>query len=249
MKDTHAMSKNLFPKNFLTVQVPPTIHVKERRDGAVVIQPPTHGDRPSTMQTTDTAAETVIRSSTETANGTSTDGGTWTRTQKIATVLKSGKKSFPVIAAGFSSVQHTSKGSKPDLSRDSFQITKPIPQSDPASAADVRLTAEPSVTGFTVKNVIVPSLDEARPTYTFPDVSPPWEGSVATQFDRDDDPGVGDTDNTPDSDDDDMSDDGPDQEVNSDTTDFPGGLRGLQKHIQITPPLAPKGKKGKLRRG
>jgi len=248
MKETHAMAKNLFPKNFLTVQVPPTIHVKERRDGALVIQPPTHGDRPSTMSTTETAAGTVTRSSTETYNGTSTNGEVWTRNLKTAIVLKSGKKAFPVIAAGFSSVQPTSKRSKPDLSRDSFQINKPIPQSDPASVADVRLTAEPRVTDFTVKNVIVPSPDEAKPTYTFPDVSPPWEGSVAAEFDRDEQ-NVPDTDNTPDSDDDDMSDDGSDEMANSDTTDFPGGLRGLQKHIQITPPLARKGTKGKLRRG
>ena len=166
------MAKNLFPKNFLTVQVPPTIHVKERRDGALVIQPPTHGDRPSTMQQTETVSGTTIESSTNTkVPSTSTSLDTHTRTPKTATVLKSGKKVFPVIAAGFSSVQHSSKGSKPKLSRDSFVITKPIPRSDPAGAADVRLTAEPRVTDFTIKNVIVPSLDEAKLTYTFRDVS------------------------------------------------------------------------------
>jgi hypothetical protein len=241
------MAKTLFPKNFLTIQVPPTIRVKERRDGAIVIEPPTRGDRSSTMSTTDTVSGTVSTSSTETYQGTSTEGDTWTRTQKSATVLKSGKKVFPVIAAGFSSVQHSGKSSKPDLSRDSFQITKPIPQSDPGSAADVRLTAEPRVTDFRVKNVIVPSPDEAKPIYSFPDVSPPWEGGVATQFDRDEDH-PGDPDNDPDSDDDDDSDDGPDEATNSDTMDFPGGLRGLQKHIKVTPPLARKGPKGKVRR-
>jgi hypothetical protein len=232
------MAKNLFPKNFLTIQVPPTIRVKERRDGALVIEPPTRGDRSSTMSTAETVAGTVSTSSTETYQGTSTEGETHTRTLKSAMVLKSGKKVFPVIAAGFSSVQHSSRASKPDLSRDSFQVTKPIPQSNPGSAADVRLTAEPRVTDFRVKNVIVPSPDEAKPTYTFPDVSPPWDGGVAIQFDPDDDH-PGDTDNDPDSDDDDDSDDGKDEGTNSDTMDFPGGLRGLQKHIKVNPSVGP----------
>jgi hypothetical protein len=58
------MAKNLFPKNFLTIQVPPKIHVKERRDGALVIQPPTGEDRPSTMQQMETVSGTTIESST-----------------------------------------------------------------------------------------------------------------------------------------------------------------------------------------
>jgi hypothetical protein len=244
------MAKKLFPKNFLTIQVPPTIQVKERRDGALVIHPPTRGDVASTMQVMDTAAGTVSTSTTRTNQGTSTEGQTWTRTQKIATVLKSGKKTFPVTAAGFASVSPTSgRPPKPDLSKDSFQLAEPIPTSESASDARTHLTGEPKLVDFNIKNVVVPPLEESARSFTFPDVgpAPPWEGGVATQFDPDED-NPGDTDNDPDSDDDDDSDDGSDQGNNADTTDFPGGFSDLQKHIHVTPPLAPKGTKGKLRR-
>jgi len=241
------MESKLFPKNFLTIQVPPTIHVKERRDGALIIRPPAQGAQPSTMSTADTVAGTVTTSDTETHNGTSTNGETWTRTQKIATVLKSGEKGFPVIAAGFANAQPKSYSSEPDLSKDSFQITKPIPQADRRSDDDVHLVGEPRLADFTVKNVVIPPLDEAKPSFIFPDVSAPWEGSIATSFDRDEDDEE-DSDDTEDSDDDNDSDDGSDQAGSNDTTDFPGGFAEVMKHVQVTPPFAPKGTKGKLRR-
>ena len=61
-----------------------------------------------------------------------------------------------------------------------------------------------------------------------------WEGSIAVEWDRDDD-----------NDCDEDSDDG----HSSDTMDFPGGFPELMRHVEVTPPLAPKGTTGKLRRG
>jgi hypothetical protein len=240
------VTKKLFPKNFLTIQIPPTLRVKERRDGALIIYPPTQGDGRSTMRIMDTEAGTSTASNTNTNAGTSTEGQTWTRT-RTATVLESEKEGFPVIAAGFASVYPTRDGSEPDLSQDSFQLAEPIPQGDPTSGANIHLTGEPKLTDFTVKNVVFPPADEAKPSFTLPDVSPPWDGGIATASDSDDD-NPGDSDHDPDDDDDDDDDDGSDQGSNRDTTDLPGGFSGLKKHVQITPPFAPKGTKGKVRR-
>lgn len=240
------MPKKLFPKNFLTIQVPPTLQVKERRDGALIIQPPTYGEGNSTMKAMDTSGGTVSTSTTRTNQGTSTDGQTWTRVQKIATVLKSGKRGFPVIAAGVESASPVGDRQRPALSKDSFQLDAPIPRGEPTSDGEAHLTTEPSLRDFKVENVVWPP-DQSGVSFTFPDVSPPWEGEVAAQFDRDDD-NVGDTDNDQDNDDDNDSDDGTDQGNSADITDFPGGFTGLQKHVRITPPLAPKGTRAKLRK-
>ena len=178
------MATNLYPKNFLTIQIPPAVQVTERHDGALVIYPPMGGAEASTMATSDTGSCTESTSDTVSHAGTSTNGEVWTRTQKLATLLQSGEKTFPVVAAGFASARPT-EISAPDVSPDSFQLAKPIPRADPTSDEDVRLTDEPRLTNVTVDNVVVPSLDEAQPTFIFPDVSPPWDGGVAIQWDLD----------------------------------------------------------------
>jgi hypothetical protein len=150
-----------------------------------------------------------------------------------------------VIAAGFESWSPAGDRQKPDLSPDSFQLHGSIPRGGPTGEGEAHLTAEPHLGEFTVKNVVQPA-DESGLRVIFPDVSPRWEGGVAVQFDLDED-NPGDTDNDPDSDDDDDSDEGTDQMNSGDTTDFPGGFSGLRKHVRVTPPLAPRGEKGKLR--
>jgi hypothetical protein len=239
------MAKKLYPKNFLTIQVPPRLEVTERHDGAQVIYPPMRGNEASTMATADTGSCTESTSDTETHAGTSTNGETWTRIQKTATVLQSGKNGFPIVAAGFESAQPTSYVSEPDLSQDSFQLAKAIPE--PTSDEDIRLTGEQRLTNFTVDNVVLPPLDEAKPSFRFPAVSPPWDGGVAVEWDRDTDD-EGDPDDTTDTDDDNDSDEDSDEGRNSDTMDFPGGLPELTKHLRVTPPLASKGTKGRVRR-
>jgi hypothetical protein len=240
------MATKLYPKNFLTIQVPPRLEVTERHDGALVIYPPTRGNEASTMASADTGSCTESTSDTETHAGTSTNGETWTRIQKTVTVLQSGKNGFPVVAAGFESAQPTSYVSEPDLGQDSFQLAKAIPE--PTSDEDIRLTGEQRLTNFTVDNVVLPPLDEAKPSFGFPAVSPPWDGGVAVEWDRDTDD-EGDTDDTTDTDDDNDSDEDSDEGRSSDTMDFPGGLPELTKHRRVTPPLASKGTKGRVHRG
>lgn len=238
------MATKLYPKNFLTIQVPPRLEVTERHDGALVVYPPMRGSEASTMATANTGSCTESTSDTETHAGTSTNGETWTRTQKTAVVLQSGKKGFPVIAAGFAGAQPTSYTSEPNLSQDSFQLAKAIPE--PTSDEDVRLTGEQRLTNFTVDNVVVPPLDEAKPSFTFPDVGPRWDGGVAVEWDLDPDD-EGDTDDTQDTDDDNDSDEDSDEGRNGDMMDFPGGFPELMKHVEIRPPLASEGTTGRLR--
>jgi hypothetical protein len=241
------MATQLYPKNFLTIQVPPILQVSQRHDGALVIYPPVGDADPSTMTAADTSGYTESTSDTATHAGTSTEGETWTRTNKIATVLQSGREGYPVVAAGFAGVRPTSYDEHPDVSQESFEVASPLPQAQRNTEGDVHPTGELKLTNFTVDNLQVPSPEQTQPTFVFPDVSPPWEGSVAAQFDRDDD-NPGDPDDTQDTDDDNDSDEGPDEQRSSDTMDVPGGLPELMKRIHVTPPFASQGTTGQIRR-
>ncbi len=56
------MNPKLFPKNFIKIQTPPTLQARERRDGALVIEPPQYGEDPFTMRPTHTQGGSVIKS-------------------------------------------------------------------------------------------------------------------------------------------------------------------------------------------
>jgi hypothetical protein len=239
------MKPKLFPKNFIKIQTPPTLTIKERKDGALVIDPPTIGGGGQTITNTDTAVGSITKSGTDTYSGTSTDTGTSTSTSG-AVALSRKDMNFAITGARIDSARPKQYYPDTKLNDESFDIVKPIPKGDLSGEENIELTGEPTLRDFLFDNLSRPELDDAKPRFILPDLGHPWEGVIAESSDSDDD-SDGDQDDVPDGDNDNDSDDEPDRDDDHDFVDM-AGYEAIKKHVLIKPPLAAKGTKGWLGR-